>query len=887
MPKDLFLISHTHWDREWYSTFQHYRRRLVRMIDDLLDCMERDNAYVCFHMDGQTIMLEDYLDIRPENKSRLKALIADGRLLIGPWYTMPDEFLVSGESLVRNLQKGHQICNEWGAPALKSGYVTDIFGHNSQFPQILKGFDINNAILFRGIGDYPKDTFMWEGADKSQVVTAKLDGNRSYSNFYFAIRWPFDGGREYDDDELVTRMEELLKYCDTYATSDALIMMDGVDHIDCDPCVPAITKMLEERIEGIKFKHCNIEEYFERKLSDGGLDVVAGALYNVGKEGINNLVLKNVLSSHVELKQANDKCECLLTAFSEPLDAVTGMLKLNTPPRYHSMEPRKGFLDKAWEYLLKNQPHDSICGCSLSDVHRDNIYRFRQTEQLSELVTEDCLQMLAYNTDTTGEGKSGAVYLFNPSQRDACGIRAFELPIPTGHQMNLRFYNASGDIVPFQILNIRRQLKPTAPLRELITFPMFDYFTVAMPVDIPGSGYSVYTYDSLITQHPGMGDYQFKEFHAPKRFIGSLRTGVNCFDTGMIEVTVNPNGTLEVTDKKTGAVYKQLLTLEDCGDCGEGWNYVKPHLDQEFVTACGMADFAILSDGPLAARFRIRHTMNIPGERKTNPLICRSDSRRANICEITVTLTKDSGEIQVETRLDNLSDDHRLRVLMPLAFKVDHFFAKTPFDMQKWLPDYEMTGDYREIDTKVYPGQGIAFAKNGKDGLSVYTRGLLEFELNKEASMLALTLMRVFPIETNDEFKDRNEFRQEFYGEFALNIGAVNEASAAIIGESWRDGIKSIHSDCSPGKLPANGSFLKLTGDAVLSSFKRSETGFEVRIYNVTNNPVEGTIELIAAPKSASALDFLGNTLEDLNVDGKSISYQLSAKQIMTVHIEI
>ena len=887
MSKDLFLISHTHWDREWYSTFQHYRRRLVRMIDDLLDCMESDSAYVCFHMDGQTIMLEDYLDIRPENKPRLKVLIEAGRLFIGPWYTMPDEFLVSGESLVRNLQKGHQICGEWGAPALKSGYVTDIFGHNSQFPQILKGFDINNAILFRGVGDYPKDTFMWEGADGTQTVTAKLDKNRSYSNFYFAIRWPFDGGREYNDDELVKRMEELLKYCDIEATSDALLMMDGVDHIDCEPRLPAITKMLEERIEGIKFKHCSIEEYFERKLADGGLDVVAGALYNVGKEGINNMVLKNVLSSHVELKQANDKCERLLTAFSEPLDAATGMLELDTPPRYRSMEPRKGFIDKAWEYVLKNHPHDSICGCSLSDVHNDNIYRFRQAEQLSELVTEDCLQMLAYNTDTTGTGKSGAVYLYNPSQRDACGIRVFELPVPTGHQMNLRFYDALGEVAPFQILNMRRQLKPTAPMRELITFPMFDYFTVAMPVDIPGNGYSVYTYDSLITHGPGEGDYLFREYHAPKRFLGSMRTGINSFDTGAIEVEVNPNGTLDVTDKKTGAVYKQLLALEDCGDCGEGWNYVKPQFDREFVTTCGTADFAILSDGPLAARFRIRHTISLPEERGLDPMTCRSDSHRANICEITVTLTRDSGEIQVETRLENISDDHRLRVLMPLAFKADHFFAKTPFDMQKWSPDYEKTGEYREIDTKVYTGQGIAFAQSGKDGLSVYTRGLLEFELNKEASMLALTLMRVFPIETNSEFKDKNEFRQEFCGEFALNIGATDEASAAICGEGWRNGIKTVHSDCSSGKLPASGSFLKLTGDAMLSSFKRGGNGFDVRIYNVTNKTIEGTLELINAPKSAAAVDFLGKPIESLKVSGKSADYRLSPKQIMTVHIEL
>ena len=149
---NLFVISQTHWDREWYQTFQAYRKRLVFMMDELIEHMEKDVNYKYFHMDGQTIMLEDYLKIRPENEDRLKKLIQQGRLIIGPWYVMPDEFLVSGESLVRNLQKGFEFQELTVYKPMKCGYVVDIFGHNSQFPQILKAFGMNSAILFRGIG---------------------------------------------------------------------------------------------------------------------------------------------------------------------------------------------------------------------------------------------------------------------------------------------------------------------------------------------------------------------------------------------------------------------------------------------------------------------------------------------------------------------------------------------------------------------------------------------------------------------------------------------------------------------------------------------------------------------------------------------------------------
>ena len=142
-PYRLHVLSHTHWDREWYQTFQGFRKRLVFHLDALLDLMESDEAYRYFHLDGQTACLLDYLEVRPENRDRLCRLIESGRILIGPWFTMPDELLLSGESLVRNLLLGHRLCRDFGTKPMPVGYVTDIFGHNSQFPQILKGFGID------------------------------------------------------------------------------------------------------------------------------------------------------------------------------------------------------------------------------------------------------------------------------------------------------------------------------------------------------------------------------------------------------------------------------------------------------------------------------------------------------------------------------------------------------------------------------------------------------------------------------------------------------------------------------------------------------------------------------------------------------------------------
>lgn len=344
----LYLISHTHWDREWYQTYQEYRYRLVRMMDDLIENLENIPEYKCFHLDGQTIVLEDYLQVRPENRERLEKLIADRRIIIGPWYVMPDEFLISGESLIKNLQIGHEICKAYGAEPLKNGYVTDIFGHNSQFPQILKGFDISSATLYRGIADHDKDTFTWQSPDGSRVTVAKLENERSYSNFYFAIRWPYEESG-FDEEGAIQKMNALLERARKTAATDSIVMMDGVDHGCMEPQIPHMIQLFEEAIPDIEFFHTNIEEYFE-SIDKENLDVIEGPLYHLGKYGKNNQVLKNVLSSMVHIKQANDNCETKLIGYVESLNAFTKLYedKMESFGRNdYSLAPRRTYIDEA------------------------------------------------------------------------------------------------------------------------------------------------------------------------------------------------------------------------------------------------------------------------------------------------------------------------------------------------------------------------------------------------------------------------------------------------------------------------------------------------------------------------------------------------------------
>jgi alpha-mannosidase len=215
----LFIVSHTHWDREWYEPFQVFRARLVRCIDQLLAIFETDSDYQYFMLDGQTIVLEDYLEVRPEREQILRDLVIAGKLDIGPWYILPDEFLVSGEALIRNLQRGIRLARDFGN-TMKAGYIPDPFGHISQMPQILRGFDLNTAILRRGLADEPTELW-WQAPDGTRVLLCYL--RNSYDNLAFVPRDPAG---------FIEALEEQRASLTPHTLTENLLLMNGTDHME-------------------------------------------------------------------------------------------------------------------------------------------------------------------------------------------------------------------------------------------------------------------------------------------------------------------------------------------------------------------------------------------------------------------------------------------------------------------------------------------------------------------------------------------------------------------------------------------------------------------------------------------------------------------------------
>ncbi len=431
----LHLISHTHWDREWYRPYQDFRLRLVALVDGLLDLLAKDRAYRYFMLDGQTIVLEDYLEIRPEREAELRRHIRSGRILIGPWHILPDEFLVSPEATIRNFLEGARTCRRFG-PRMPVGYTPDPFGHIGQLPQILRGFGIVWAAFRRGLSDEPCELW-WDAPDGSRVLAAYLrDG---YDN---AAGLP-TGDPALFAEEVARRRDSLRPHS---AVND-LILMHGTDHMEPPRDTSSAIRSAAGRLQGDRLVHSTLPAYFAAVSSavrrrNLRLPVVRGELRSPKRHHL----LPGVLSTRMWIKQRNRECETLLERWAEPFSAWAS---INVPRRLQTPLVREpaGALRAAWRMLMQNHPHDSICGCSVDEVHEEMRPRFAQAAQIGEEIARESLDALAAAVDTSAGEKS--VVVFNPAPGPTSGPVEADLHPPADWDA-FEITDPAGTVIPHQ-----------------------------------------------------------------------------------------------------------------------------------------------------------------------------------------------------------------------------------------------------------------------------------------------------------------------------------------------------------------------------------------------------------------------------------------------------
>lgn len=906
----IHVVSQTHWDREWYQDFQGFRARLVYMIDELIDHMEKDPEYKHFMMDGQTIVLDDYLEIRPENRERLQKLIQDGRIDIGPWYVMPDEFLVSGESLIRNLQKGMSQSRAWGVEPMLSGFIVDIFGHNSQMPQILQGFGIDNAVLFRGFhGDADPAEIWWEGADGSRVLGLKLDEDRSYSDFYFAFRWPFfdrDDAYEAHKEELIERAVAHMAYKNERATTTVGIGMDGVDHVEIEPQLPLLIKLLNESDRlNVKFIHSSLEKYLEELRSKlGDLRVYKGEQKALAYNGVNNWVPENTLSSRIHLKQQNYKCETLLEKWAEPLGVISSLEGRPYPA---------GFLDKAWEHLLQNHPHDSICGCSIDQVHRDMIYRFDQSQLISEQMIKEQTSYIVDHLNEAELNGNQAFTVFNSSSFGIEGVIETELLLPAGSDAavalkgmggtSFRLYDHEHNEVSYQVLSIRsNSANKFRPYRELPRLDVVDRYRIAFKASIPALGYSTYTLEKYTIEHPAPLAYSAPKLIGPVRHIGSMQTDENTWNNGRIILQVGTNGTIDVTDIQSGHTYKGFLLFEDEGDIGDGWSHIPP-VGNTRVRSTGLqAVVSTVADGAFQSTICVQLTLKLP--RSIEP---SENGRSSELVDVPVTtyidLKKNDPVVYCRTSITNTARDHRLRLLFPTGLEADQYFTSTPFDFVKRDVHVPDQSDYLRKPFEVVPHNGIVALDDGKKGVAVYSKGLYEVSVRDNAQRtIALTLYRSTHKEVLSNGSDGGQLLGQLDFEYAIRLFGAQEDSRASL---WREhqlysaGIRAVNRKQgklykeTPHRREANlalrKSYLSLQSDElILSAYKQADSGdgYDIRVFNIEDVEGEGLLSF-DRPLSSALWVNLDNKLQgELAIEGNTVKVNVKPKQILTLKVK-
>jgi alpha-mannosidase len=448
----LHVISHTHWDREWYQTFQQFRLKLVHLIDKLLDILAQDPDFKYFMLDGQTIVLDDYLLMRPEMEETLRGYIQSGRVLIGPWHILPDMFLVSPEAHIRNLLQGERTTRRFG-PKMPVGYIPDPFGHPGQVPQILKGFGIETAALWRGLSEEPAELW-WQSPDGSKVLLAYL--RDSYSN---GANLPAQDPEQFTQ-SIATARNSLA----AHSAVDDLLIMFGTDHMEPSPFTSAAIVYANKKLDGTRVIHSTLTEYI-RRLSESiaqletSIPTIRGELRACDRSPL----LPGVLSTRMWIKQRNHCSQILLEKWAEPFNVFAqhmipapGSPKLaetNVSNRIRNAAP---IIRQAWRLLMENHPHDSICGCSIDQVHDEMKPRFDQVDQIGEEITLQALQAIALATDTRAQSAFTAVVIFNPNSTPRRDLVEADLQVPE-EISHFELLSSDNRVIPYEFLGASNQ----------------------------------------------------------------------------------------------------------------------------------------------------------------------------------------------------------------------------------------------------------------------------------------------------------------------------------------------------------------------------------------------------------------------------------------------
>lgn len=783
----IYAYLHTHWDREWYLGFRQYQYRLTHVIDGILEALDQKQIG-CFTLDGQTILLEDYLELRPHNQAKLQQYVQSGQLSIGPWYVMPDEFLVSGESLIRNLELGMTMAHAFGESQY-TGYLPDTFGHSADIPMILQSVGISSALIWRGI-DTTQTLFQWQSPGGQSVKTYWL--NQGYFQHAFHMVDSPD-----DRNALITGWLNNAK--DKSPNTLPILFPIGADHLGLVP----------ESFE--QFKHwapqaqLTTPATFMTTIAPHPTKIVTGEL----TQNQTAYLLPGVYSARLYLKQTNRKLEWRLSRQLEPL--LCWLSELGRPVQY------KQELALLWKTLLQNHPHDSICGCSIDAVHRENEIRFEQIDQLSGMMLKQIHQNLCQHAQSANQ-----ILTLNLGETAYTGVVAITQEYPLNSEIppieaNQQLLHQETRLDESYLTNIN-----CLPLSENTSTQRTSLIWVN---NVPALGY--------LSTH--------KLEAAPDKVSISETT----LENSQLKITLSPTGQLTVLDKTNETrhnLFHELLRQEEQGD---SYN-AAPKINSQAQAAI-FTQVRIQHDGPLQGTWQLTYLfpdIQMP---------------------LHVSLSLRAGETTVwfETEFTNTHPNHKIQATFTLPQPITSVFAEGHFSpiTREYDPNYRIqaampAASQKELKVNAGPIQRWFCIQQQ----TWATQGLTEYEV--EGNRLKITLLRAFgmlsspdtgvrgsnagpPHETPEGQCLNRKANYRYAWKPGGEISQANALAQQLFGSVYGFDRKSVSSN----ENETAWSFLNWNNpNVLLSACIPTETGTQLRLYNPSSVSQQVTLSKLAQP---------------------------------------
>ncbi len=832
------VVPHTHWDREWYSPFETMRLRLVDVVDDLLDRLETDPSYAHFLLDGQMAAVDDYLAVRPEAEDRLRALATSGRITVGPWYVLPDEFCVSGETLVRNLELGLQRAEAFGG-AMEVGYLPDMFGHAAQMPQLLSQAGFDHAVVWRGVpAAVDRTGFWWTAPDGSTVRAEYLPVG--YGN---GAAMPVDAAR------LVRRVHaHVVELGGLLAPGAPLLWMNGGDHLPAQPGLGRVVAQANEAQDGLRLTVTTLPAYLASAPTDD-LPAWTGEL----RSGARANLLMGVLSNRVDVKQAAARAERSLERRAEPLSA------LFLAPHPWPAEAQR----LAWLEVVRHAAHDSSCACSADEVVDAVLGRYSHARQVGDGLADRAVAALGETLAVAG------TVAVNPGARRRRGlieiVVADDAPegaqVVAAHAGSVVERVVPGAEVATVLGQARRTLAEGAAVLSVDADDDADdglHIVIRTGVPPPAAGAGspdvaadlaeLYARVGAETSRPvhlrvengavtralvhvdDVPPFGWRAWTPGPAAVAAAMADVNVLDNGVVRLEVDGNDGTFALRTASGAGAGGLDRLVDDGDAGDTYNW-SPPADDVVVDRPATVDIEVLETGPLRAALRVRRGYVWPEH-------IRDDRRQGTrAVEVVTLLELRAGEplVRITTTLDNTCRDHRLRTLFPLPGPASTSTAECAFAVVERGTRAE--GGPHEVGLPTFPSRRFVSAGD----LTLVHEGLLEYEL-VDGQALALTLLRCVGLLSGTHLRTRPHPAgppvavegAQMPGPRTLRYGVAVGVDDPYALADMAFLPLEVGVARGTGTRPASGSALDVTG-AEVSAVRRVGDDLEVRVFNPTD----------------------------------------------------